>query len=176
MHNDLQSPVYAVGSCSQYPSFFHKIKFRTDDVKWNIEAGFYCAMNMLDKRIEFKQIPMTNLTIGDCHIYHVGERNTPFTEIILSGDPESGKFVAFYCYGDEICSFVTVGYQNLHLYLLEAMKRLIMPTATMMQRAGGDYKSIVAAVLKMAPETEATRVFAIKTASIIIAEFTREIE
>lgn len=176
LHNDQQSNIYAVGSCSQYPSFFHKIKIRTDDVKYNIEAGFYAAMNMLDKRVEFRQIPMTNLTIGNTPIYHVGERNGPFTEVIISGDVESDKFVAFYVYGDEIVSFVTVGFQNLHLYLLEGMKRLIMPTATMMQRAGGDYKSIVAAILKMAPETEATRVHAIKTASVMVAEFTREID
>lgn len=67
-------------------------------------------MNMLDKRVEFKHIPMTNLTVGETPIYHIGERNTPFTEVIVSGDTDSGKFVAFYVYGDEIVSFVTVGY------------------------------------------------------------------
>lgn len=65
---------------------------------------------MMDKRCEFRYLPLTNLTIGDTHIYFIGERNQPFTEVIISGDLESGKFVAFYVYGDEIIGFVTVGY------------------------------------------------------------------
>jgi len=131
-HNDHHSTVYAAGSACEFPSFFHKLRVRTDDVKYNIEAGFYASMQMLDKDCEFKYIPMTNLTIGKTPIYFHGERNHPFTEVIVSGDIKSGKFVAFYIYGDEIAGFVTVGYQNLHIYLREAMKRLTMPTATMM--------------------------------------------
>jgi len=48
-HNDIASPILAAGSCTQFPSFMHKIRIRTDDIKYNIEAGFYAAMNMLDK-------------------------------------------------------------------------------------------------------------------------------
>ena len=125
----------------------HKIRVCTDDVKYNIEAGFYAAMNMLDKRCEFRYLPFTNLTIGDTHVYFVGERNQAYTEIITSGDVKSNKFVTFYIYGNEIVGFVTVGYQNLHLYLWEAMKRLMMPTAAMMRANDGDFKSIIAAVL-----------------------------
>jgi len=29
MYNDIQSPLYAAGSCTFYPSFFHKIRMRT---------------------------------------------------------------------------------------------------------------------------------------------------
>ena len=72
--NDIMSPILAAGSCTQYPSFMHKIKVRTDDIKYNIEAGFYAAMNMLDKQVEFRYIPMTPLTIGDKKLYFVGER------------------------------------------------------------------------------------------------------
>jgi len=52
----------------------HKVRIRTDDVKYNIESGFYAAMNMLDKRVDFKYLPLTNLTIGENHVYFVGER------------------------------------------------------------------------------------------------------
>lgn len=55
------------------------------------------------------------------------------------------------------------------------MKRLIMPTAAMMTEAGGDFKSIVAAVLRIAPETEVSRQHVLKTPSVMLAEFTREI-
>lgn len=93
------------------------MRIRPDDTKYNIEAGFHAAMNMMDKEIEFKYIPCYNLTIGENPIYFVGERGQPFTEIITSGDKKSGKFVTFYIYGDEVVGFVTVGYKNLHLYL-----------------------------------------------------------
>ena len=53
----------------------HKIRVRTDDVTYNIESGFYAAMNMLDKRSEFRFIPMTYLKIGSKNIYFIGERN-----------------------------------------------------------------------------------------------------
>lgn len=110
LHNDLQSCIYAAGSATQYPSFIHKLRIRCDDVKYNIESGFYAAMNMLDKTCEFRYIPMKELTIGDTKVYFVGERNQPFTEIIINEDCPEGKFVAFYVYGDEIVGFVTYGY------------------------------------------------------------------
>lgn len=74
-YNDLHTPIYAAGSCTQYPSFVHKIRVRTHDPKYNIEAGFYAAMSMLDKRIEFRYFPFTPMKIGDTQLYFVGERN-----------------------------------------------------------------------------------------------------
>ena len=48
----------------------------------------------------------------------------------MNGEVEDKKFVAFYVYGDEVVGILTCGYQNLHLYLWEAMKLLIFPTAS----------------------------------------------
>jgi len=53
----------------------HKVKIRTSDVKYNIESGFYAALNMMDKRVEFKYFPFTPIKLGDKPIYFVGERN-----------------------------------------------------------------------------------------------------
>ena len=74
LQNDIASAYLAAGSCTHYPSFMHKIKVRTDDIKYNIESGFYAAMNMLDKEVEFRYLPVTPLTIGDKKLYFVGER------------------------------------------------------------------------------------------------------
>jgi hypothetical protein len=65
LHNDIMSPMYAAGSCTYYPSFIQKLRVRCDDVKYNIESGFYAAMNMIDKDVEFRYFPMTNLKVGD---------------------------------------------------------------------------------------------------------------
>ena len=51
-----------------------------------------------------------------------------------------------------------------------------MPTAAMLRNADGDFKSIVAGVINMAPEVEPQREEFIAEPSIIRAEFTRELE
>ena len=73
-YNDIHTPIFAAGSCTQYPSFMQKIRYRTNDIKYNMEAGFFAAMNMLDKRVEFRYIPFTPMQIGDKPVYFVGER------------------------------------------------------------------------------------------------------
>lgn len=88
----------------------HKIRIRTNDIKYNIEAGFYAAMSMLDKRIEFNYIPMTSMRINNIPIFFVGERPQGFHEIIVEGDISSEKFILYYVYGNEIVGFATVGY------------------------------------------------------------------
>ena len=138
LHNDHASSIFGVGSATSYPSFFHKLKVRTDDIKYNIEAALYASLWMLDKEVEFKHIPFQSLKIGEKKFYIVGEREQPITDCIISGDPKSGKFVAFFVYGDEICGFLTCGYNNLHIYLMEAMKQLVMPSAAMMRANGGE--------------------------------------
>jgi len=109
-YNDLFSPILAAGSCATYNSFLHKVKLRYLDTKYNIEAGFFAAMNMMDKRVEFRYFPMTALKINGTPIYYVGERATPFHEIIVNGSIEDRKFVAFYVYGNEIVGFATCGF------------------------------------------------------------------
>lgn len=106
----------------------------------------------------------------------MGEREQPITNVIFSGKLTDSKWVAFFCYGDEVCGFLTCGYQNLHIYLLEAMKQLLMPTAAMLTAADGNFDDIVNMVLKIRPDIEAGRQYTIKTPSVIRAEFTREID
>ena len=100
---------------------------RTDNYGYNIEAGYYAALAALDKRIEFRYIPHHHFNINDKQVHFVGEVGHNYTEIIINGDLKSDKFVIFYLFGDEIIGFLTFGYKNVHLYLWEAMKLLIMP-------------------------------------------------
>ena len=114
-------------------------------------------MSMLDKKIEFNYIPMQRLQIGDKNIYFIGERGSPFNEVLYHGDLDGDKWVAYYVYKDEIVGFVTCGYVNLHLYLWEAMKNLIMPTAAMLRAHENNFEDIVTHVLKMKGEIKAKR-------------------
>ena len=68
-------------------------------------------MQMLDKRNAiFRYIPMTNLRIGEHQMYYIGERDNSYSEMIVSGDLNSGKYVVFYVYGDEVTGVLTCGY------------------------------------------------------------------
>lgn len=120
-------------------------------MKYNIEAGFFAAMNMMDKRVEFKYLPMTAFRVGDRQMYFVGERIQGFTEIIMDGNVSDRKFVAYFVYGNEVVGFLTCGYQNLHLYLWEAMKLLVFPSANDIRNHHNAYKQIVSTVLRMRP-------------------------
>lgn len=175
-YNDLFSPILAAGSACTFNSFLHKVKIRTQDIKYNIESGFFAAMAMLDKRIEFRYFPMTTLKVGDTPLYYVGERGTPYHEIIINGSVEKRKFVAYFVYGNEIVAFVTCGYQNLHLYLWEAFKLLIMPPATQLRNHTMEYKHIVANVLKLRPHIQCKRHEIVKLPSVMLAEFDHELE
>lgn len=176
VHNDIHSPIFAAGNAAEFPSFVNKKRMREDDKAYNIEAAFYAAMNMLDKRVEFRYIPHTYMTINDKNIHFVGERGQKFSEVVIDGDESTGRFVIWYIYGEEVVGFVTVGYTNLHLYLWEAMKLLIMPPALQLRNGMIDHKAIVAKVLKCRPEITAKRSETLKLPSIMRTEFTRERE
>jgi len=95
---------------------------------------------------------------------------------MYKGDLASGKWVAFYVYHDEIVGFVTCGYQNLHLYLLEAMKNLVMPPATIFRSFDNNFENIVNAVLNIRHDVLAKRKLVLRVASVMRAEFTHETE
>jgi len=166
----------AAGSCTGFPSFLHKVRLRTTDVKYNIEQGFYAAMNMMDKQVEFNYFHLNSIKIGDKSVYFVGEPKNAFTETITKGDPSSGKMVTFYVYGDEVIGFSTIGYKKLHLYLWEAMKQLVMPSASQIREADGDFEAIVRGIIRLSPEITANRKITIQNPSVARAEFPHEME
>ena len=113
---------------------------RMDNTAYNIESGFFAAMNMLDKRVEFRFIPHQYMNINDIPVHFVGEPNQHYRETIIEGDIKSNKFIIWYVWGEEVVGFATVGYTNLHLYLWEAMKLLIMPSAFEIRKEMVSYK------------------------------------
>lgn len=107
-------------------------------------------------------------------MYYIGERDNSYQEVIISGDLNSGKYVVFYVYGDEVTGVLTCGYQNLHLYLWEAMKQMVMPPASAIRSRDGDFKSIVKMIIAMSHEISGQRQALLGIPSVIRAEFTRE--
>lgn len=157
IHNDAFSPIYGVGPGVQFPSFIFKQRMRDDNVGFNTEAGFRCALSALDKRIEYRAIPHYHMTVNEVPIHFVGEKGQKYSETIVEGDLSSNKFIIWYVWGEEVVGFLTVGYQNLHLYLWEAMKLLIMPPATHFRSGVADHRVMCARVLKCRQDINAKR-------------------
>lgn len=149
---------------------------RDNNVGFNTEAGFRCAMFALDKRVEFRMIPHYYFNINDTPIHFIGEKNQRVSETFIEGNVESGRFIVWYFWGEEIVGFMTVGYKNLYLYLWEAMKLLIMPPANLVRSQVADHRGIVAKVLKCRQDINAKRKIIQKEPSVRITEFTRERE
>ena len=78
-------------------------------------------------------------------------------------------------YGDEVVGILTCGFRNLHLYLWEAMKLLIMPPAAELRSEHIDYKAIVREVLKQRPYIQCKRHDIVKIASVMTAERDEEL-
>ena len=131
---------------------------------------------MMDKRVEFRYIPHNYIKLNGKPLHFVGEPMMHYSETIIEGDINSGKYIVWYVWGEEIVGFLTVGYQNLHLYLWEAMKLLIMPSAPHLRQGMITYKTIVSRVLACRPDIKALRKEQTKIPSVIRAEFTRERE
>jgi hypothetical protein len=109
VHYGLSNPeIFAVGQGAACKSFIEKGFYRSNDVKYNIENGFYAAMNMLNKSINFNQLPMTRLTIGETEIYYVGERGVRYDDVHMT--QEGDKKVYFFIKSGEVVGFMTVGF------------------------------------------------------------------
>lgn len=133
-------------------------------------------MSSLDKRIEYRAIPHYHMTVNEVPIHFVGEKDQNHSEVIIEGDINSDRFIMWYVWGEEIVGFCTVGYQNLHLYLWEAMKLLIMPPAPLIRNKVVDHRNLVTKVLKCLADINAKRKEIIKIPSVRITEFERERE
>ena len=125
--NFINYGLLACGQNAVHRSFLGNPVVRTTDMKFNIESGFYAALNMINKEVKMEYIPLTRLTIGDKEWYFYGERNQNHDSYHIEGDLDDDKFIVYYFRNGIICGFLTFGYTNVHLYFIEAMKYLIFP-------------------------------------------------
>lgn len=75
IHNDVHSPILGVGPAVEVPSFIFKDRARSDNVGFNMEAGFFAGLKAMDKRVEFRHIPHTYMTLNERPIHFIGEAN-----------------------------------------------------------------------------------------------------
>ena len=114
-------------------------------------------------------IPLTRLTIGDKELYYYGERRSQFDNIHFEGDPgRDDKFIAYYSRGGVVCGFMTYGYTNLHLFLIEAMKMLLMPRFGELKSVPHPHRAIVNMVVMNSESIRCNRMDILNTPSSIV--------
>lgn len=149
VYGKIMSSILAAGESADFWSFMGRGNYRQPGVAYNTQSGMFAALNMMDKTVEMLYVPMQRIKMPDnSNVYYIGEKGFFYDEVLIDGDVTSKKFVLYLLKGDEIMGFITFGFQNLHLYLREAMKLLILPNAQMMRLQNLNYKHIVAGVLK----------------------------
>lgn len=119
--------MYACGQNAQHRSFLANGTIRTPNTGFNVQSGFYAALMMLNKTTDFQYLSLERLQIGDKNMYFYGERNNMFDKVHIEGDLNSDKFICYYSRNGIVCGILTFGYTNLHLYMKQAMKHLLMP-------------------------------------------------
>ena len=75
-----------------------------------MEAAFFAGLTAINKRVEFRHVPHTYLTLNELPVHFVGEPNHRYSEVIIEGDLNSDKFIVYYVWGEEIVGFLTFGY------------------------------------------------------------------
>ena len=75
IHNDVHSVLLGCGSAVEVPSFIFKDRARSDNVGFNSEAGFFTGLIAMDKRVEFRHIPHTYMTLNEKPVHFIGEPN-----------------------------------------------------------------------------------------------------
>jgi hypothetical protein len=88
--------LYACGQNAISRSFLGNKSFRTTNVGYNVESGFFAALNMLIKEVKFEYIPLERLTIGNKEVYYYGEKNGCYDEYAVDGNLSDEKFVVYY--------------------------------------------------------------------------------
>jgi 3-phenylpropionate/trans-cinnamate dioxygenase ferredoxin reductase subunit len=101
--------VFAAGDIAEYDSVIHDRRLRIEhwDVAFN--QGRYAALNMLGKRQEYDVVPYFWSDLADwCSMEYVGPASD-WDEIWWRGNPDEGRFTAFYVKGDRLAAALTVG-------------------------------------------------------------------
>lgn len=105
------------------------------------------------------------MTIGETEIYYIGERNVGYDD--THETKEGDKKVIYLLKNGEVAGMITIGFTNLHIYLREAMRLLLIPNGQDLRMRDISHKDIVMMVLKHSGKIIAERHDVINQKSIL---------
>lgn len=123
--------VYAIGDIATYP--YHGPGGNGKPVRiehWNVaqNAGRAAAAHIVDSNARPKPfIPIFWSALGS-QLRYCGHTPEGFDELILKGQPEEAKFVAYYTKGETVVAVATMGVDPVMTQSSELMRRGAMPS------------------------------------------------
>jgi len=129
--------VYAIGDIATYPyhgpggdGAFTRIEH------WNVaqNAGRSVANNIIDPSAPAKAfIPIFWSALGS-QLRYCGSTPNGWDDLVLKGQPEESKFVAYYTKGETVVAVATMGIDPVMVQASELMRRGKMPTKSELQK------------------------------------------
>lgn len=122
------SDAYAVGDIATYP-YAYSGGARVRIEHWSVaqNAGRQAALHIASKRKPVPFIPVFWSTLG-AQLRYCGHTRGDFDDVIIKGEPEKDKFVAYYTEGDNVVAVASMGSDPVVMQCSELMRRKMMPS------------------------------------------------
>ena len=122
--------VFAIGDIATYP--YHGPGGSGSPTRiehWNVaqNAGRSVAANIVNPSARAKQfIPIFWSALGS-QLRYCGNTNNGWDDLVLKGEPENAKFVAYYTKGETVVAVASMGVDPVVMHASELMRRGKMP-------------------------------------------------
>jgi NADPH-dependent 2,4-dienoyl-CoA reductase/sulfur reductase-like enzyme/nitrite reductase/ring-hydroxylating ferredoxin subunit len=128
--------LFAAGDICSFPYVKTGQELRVEHWDVAIQQGRVAALNMLDKKVPFNEVPyFWTMVFGKSlrYVGNVGSEGVTFDNVIIEGDLAKGEFVAYYTKGDRIAAVATVGRDPVAVACGELMRQNLMPSVAEIQ-------------------------------------------
>jgi NADPH-dependent 2,4-dienoyl-CoA reductase/sulfur reductase-like enzyme len=130
--------VFAAGDVARYPDPRSGSNIRIEHWRLAAQHGRIAARNMLGQAIPFKGVPFFWTNQFSMKLHYIGHADT-WDDVVIHGDLEAGKFMAFYIESDQILAVLGNGYNQELIAIAEMMRLGDMPPARVLQQDAVDW-------------------------------------
>jgi NADPH-dependent 2,4-dienoyl-CoA reductase/sulfur reductase-like enzyme/nitrite reductase/ring-hydroxylating ferredoxin subunit len=130
--------VFAAGDVARYPDPRSGSDIRIEHWRLAAQHGRIAARNMLGQAVPFKGVPFFWTNQFSMKLHYVGHADD-WDDVIIHGDLEAGKFLAFYVESDQILAVLGNGYNQELIAIAEMMRLGELPSASVLQKDSVDW-------------------------------------
>ncbi|KAI9835433.1 MAG: hypothetical protein M1819_002351 [Sarea resinae] len=129
--------VFAIGDIATYPYHGPGGNGKYTRIEhWNVaqNAGRSVAKTIMNPCVKPKQfIPIFWSALG-AQLRYCGNTTNGWDDLVLKGEPNEGKFAAYYCLGETVVAVASMQMDPVMTKCAELMRRLKMPTKSELQK------------------------------------------
>lgn len=134
--------VFAAGDVARYPDPRSGSDIRIEHWRLAAQHGRIAARNMLGQSVPFKGVPFFWTNQFSMKLHYVGHASQ-WDDVIIHGDLEAGKFLAFYVESGQILAVLGNGYNQELIAIAELMRLNELPKASILQSDPVDWIALL---------------------------------